>query len=116
MKHASLMVFTTLLALLVWLGFAGQVTADTPETPAIPPAYVVIQNAAPNDAPRLVRQLQQVLPKAQVVKQVKSPNPREIKLEVTNSKDIRALANKIPFASVESVDVATRTITVDFDL
>lgn len=79
-------------------------------------AYVVIQNAKPADPAQLVRQLQQVLPKTQVVKQVQSPNPREIKLEVSNIKDVRALANKIPFASVEKVDIPTRTITVDFDL
>jgi hypothetical protein len=87
-----------------------------PTDPVAPSAYVVIQNAAVNDTQLLIRQLQQVLPKTQVVKQVQSPNPREIKLEVTNIKDVRALANKIPFASVELVDVATRTITVDFDL
>ncbi|MFK7790805.1 MAG: hypothetical protein AB8C95_15095 [Phycisphaeraceae bacterium] len=117
MKYAPLIVFASLIALLLPFGFEGQVAADTPPAdPVVPSAYVVIQNAAPNDAQRLVRQLQQVLPKTQVVKQVQSPDPREIKLEVTNIKDVRALANKIPFASVESVDVATRTITVDFDL
>ena len=79
-------------------------------------AYVVIQNAGSTDPQLLVRQLQQVLPKTQVVKQMQSPNPREIKLEVTNIKDVRALANKIPFGSVESIDDRTRTITVDFDL
>ena len=86
------------------------------EQPADPSAYIVIQNAKPADPQQLIRQLQQVLPQTQVVKQVQSPNPREIKLEVTNVKDVRALANKIPFASVESVDVPKRTITVDFDL
>lgn len=90
--------------------------ASAPEPPPDPSAFVVIQNAGPTDPQLLVRQLQQVLPKTQVVKQVQSPNPREIKLEVTNTKDVRALANKIPFGSVESVDDRTRTITVDFDL
>ena len=87
-----------------------------PAEPAAPSAYVVIQNAGPKDPQLLVYELQQVLPKTQVVKQVQSPDTREIKLEVTNIRDVRALANKIPFASVESVDVAKRTITVDFDL
>lgn len=86
------------------------------EDPALPPTYVVIQNASPTDPQLLVRQLQQVLPKTQVVKQVQSPNPREIKLEVSTIKDVKALANKIPFGSVESVDAQMRTITVDFDL
>jgi len=97
---------------------SGVSSADPipPVDPVAPSAYVVIQNAKPADPQRLVRQLQRVLPKTQVVKQVRSPDPREIKLEVTNIKDVRALANKIPFASVESVDVAKRTITVDFDL
>ena len=119
MKRASLIVFTSLLVVFTAFGFVGQATADTPGTPdapAIPPAYVVIQNASANDAQRLAQQLQRVLPKTQRVKQVQSPNPREIKLEVTHIKDVRALANKIPFASVESVDVGMRTITVDFDL
>ena len=87
-----------------------------PEDPVAPSAFIVIQNAGPRDAQLLVRQLQQVLPKTQVVKQAQSPNNREIKLEVTNTRDVRALANKIPFASVETVDVAKRTITVDFEL
>lgn len=86
------------------------------EQPADPSAYIVIQNAKPADPQQLIRQLQQVLPQTQVVKLAQSPNPREIKLEVTNVKDVRALANKIPFASVESIDLPTRTITVDFDL
>lgn len=90
--------------------------ADVPDEPAAPSAFVVIQNAGPKDPKLLVRQLQQVLPKTQVVKQVQSSNAREIKLEVTNIKDLRALANKIPFASVESIDLQQRTITVDFDL
>jgi len=87
-----------------------------PKDPVAPSAYVVIQNARAQDPQLLVRQLQQVLPKTQVVKQVQSPDAREIKLEVTNIKDVRALANKIPFAAVESIDIASRTITVDFDL
>lgn len=81
-----------------------------------PSAFVVIQNAGAQNPQLLVQQLQQVLPKTQVVKQAQSPDAREIKLEVTNTKDVRALANKIPFASVESVNDRTRTITVDFDL
>lgn len=85
------------------------------ETPILP-TYVVIQNASPTDPQMLVRQLQQVLPKTQVVKQVQSPNPRQIKLEVSNIKDVKAFANKIPFGSIESVDERKRTITVDFDL
>lgn len=91
-------------------------TGESPNAPLAPSAYVVIQNAPHTDPQLLVRQLQQVLPQTQVVKQVQSPDPREMKLEVTNTVDVLALANKIPFASVESVDVATRTITVDFDL
>lgn len=87
-----------------------------PEDPVAASAYVVIQNAGPKDPKLLVYELQQVLRKTQVVKQVQSPNNREIKLEVTNIKDVRALANKIPFASVESIDIAKRTIIVDFDL
>lgn len=87
-----------------------------PEDPVAASAYVVIQNAGPRDPKLLVYELQQVLRKTQVVKQVQSPNNREIKLEVTNIKDVRALANKIPFASVESIDIAKRTIIVDFDL
>lgn len=92
-----------------------RIAAATEEAP-IAPAYVVIQNADSRDPQLLVRQLQQVLPKTQVVKQVQSPKPREIKLEVSNIRDVRALANKVPFGSVESVDDRTRTITVDFDL
>lgn len=91
-------------------------SAPALEEAPVASAYVVIQNAGPTDPQQLVRQLQQVLPKTQVVKQVQSPNPREIKLEVTNIKDVRALANKIPFGAIESVDDRTRTITVDFEL
>lgn len=94
---------------------SARVAAAIEEAPAAS-AYVVIQNAGQTDPQLLVRQLQQVLPKTQVVKQTQSPNPREIKLEVTNIKDVRALANKVPFGSVESVDDRTRTITIDFDL
>ena len=85
-----------------------------PEDPDAPSAYVVIQNAGPRDPKLLVYELQQVLRKTQVVKQVQSPVEREIKLEVTNIRDVRALANKIPFGSVEKIDQATRTITVEF--
>ena len=90
--------------------------AGVAEEAPIAPTYIVIQNAAPTDPQLLVRQLQQVLPKTQIVKQVQSPDTREIKLEVSNIQDVRALANMIPFGSIESVDVQTRTITVDFDL
>jgi hypothetical protein len=89
----------------------GIAVAQPPST-----AYIVIQNAKPADPQLLIRQLQQVLPETQVVTQTRSPNPREIKLQVTNIKDLKALANKIPFAPVESIDLQTRTITVDFDL
>lgn len=92
-----------------------RIAPATQEAPAAS-AYIIIQNAGATDPQLLVRQLQQVLPKTQVVKQMPSPNAREIKLEVTNIKDVRALANKIPFGSVESIDDRTRTITVDFDL
>jgi hypothetical protein len=101
------------------IGDASDITAAEPvppKDPVAPSAFIVIQNAGPRDPQLLVRQLQQVLPKTQVVKQVQSPDNREIKLEVTNIKDVRALANKIPFASVETVDVPNRLITVDFDL
>ncbi|MEM9347829.1 MAG: hypothetical protein AAGB26_14560 [Planctomycetota bacterium] len=84
--------------------------------PEHPSAFVVIQNAGSQNPQLLVQQLQQVLPKTQVVRQVQSPDAREIRLEVTNTKDVRALANKIPFASVESINDRTRTVTVDFDL
>lgn len=119
MKHTHLLAVASLLVLFASLGFTRPVAEEAPEPPpepVAPSAYIIIQNAAINEGPRLVHQLQQVLPKTQVVKQVQSPNPREIKLVVTNIKDVRALANKIPFAAVESVDVPSRTITVDFEL
>lgn len=94
---------------------SGRLAPLAEEAP-IASAYIVIQNAGPRNPQQLVQQLQQVLPKTQVVKQVQSPNPREIKLEVTNVKDVRALANKIPFGAVEAVDDRARTITIDFDL
>ena len=77
--------------------------------------YIVILKADTNEVQQLIRELQQVLPQTQVVEQVQSPDAREMKLKVSNVVDIRALANKIPFASVQVVDVQTRTITVDFD-
>lgn len=88
--------------------------ASTPDEPLAASAFILIQDAAPTDPQLLLRQLQQVLPKTMVVKLAQSPNKRDVKLEVTNVKDLRALANKIPYGSVESVDDRTRTITVEY--
>lgn len=90
--------------------------SSTAEQPPAASAYILILDAAPTDPQLLVQQLQQVLPKTMVVKQLPSPGTRDVKLEVTNVKDLRALANLIPFGSVDSIDERTRTITVDFDL
>ena len=109
------------LALLILPGFAelpgaaaAQRIGGTAEEVPAASAYILIQDAAPTDPQLLVRQLQQVLPKTMVVKLGQAPNKRDVKLEVTNVKDLRALANKIPYGSVESIDDRTRTITVEY--
>jgi hypothetical protein len=115
MRRISIAVLIPLLlTLLVLPGFGNehsQAVAD--EAPAAS-AFILIEDAAPTDPQLLVRQLQQVLPKTMVVKLAKSPNKRDVKLEVTNVKDLRALANKIPYGSVESIDDRTRTIVVEY--
>ena len=89
-------------------------TSSTAEQAPAASAYILIEDAAPTDPQLLVQQLQQVLPKTMVVKLLQAPNMRDVKLEVTNVRDLRALANKIPFGSLESIDERTRTITVEY--
>ena len=112
-RTAPLLLF---LLLSLWVSPAITSAQSMDDVDLYPAAYIVVQNAGSRDPALLVYQLQQVLPKTHKVRQVQSPDTREIKLEVTNVKDVRALANQVPFASVESVDMRTRTITVDFDL
>ncbi|MEO0476539.1 MAG: hypothetical protein AAF085_11310, partial [Planctomycetota bacterium] len=101
MTHQSLIArFALLVALSAYAGWGSAIASpiQPDEEPEFPSAFVVIEKADGVDPKLLVRKLQQVLPKTQVVKQIKSPKPREIKLEVTNTRDLRALANKITFA------------------
>ena len=104
---------TLLLLGLAWTGLPDHALADA-EAPQAS-ATIIVLNPPPTGAQPLVQRLKQVLKPTQAVKVLPSTNPREIRLQVTPFKDLRALANKIPFGKVERVDDRTKTITVDYE-
>jgi len=79
-------------------------------------ATLIILNPPPAGSDPLVQRLKQVLKPTEIVKVLPSTNPREIKIQISPIKDLRALANKIPFGKVEGIDDRTRTITVDYEM
>ncbi|MGB0767335.1 MAG: hypothetical protein ACPGYV_06460 [Phycisphaeraceae bacterium] len=104
------------LLLLLAFSFTATSHADEPlPLPGDDTATIVIENPPPSGAEPLVQRLKQVLKPTQKVKILPAPDRRTVRLEVTDVRDLRALANKIPFGQLESIDQRTRTITVDYE-